>query len=168
MVEYQSELHGFFNSIFANEDVLRLFNVIESIEIKKNGILFDVDQMADGVYFVVSGKMAVQKETGFGARKQVVALLDRGAPVGEAGLLDGGSRGASVVAVEDTSLLFLSKKAFDVLCEEQPKLGLVFFRWLLGRVSLRLKELFKRLSQSYRMLWKVIQHMMLVCVQVML
>lgn len=146
MVEYQSELHGFFNSIFANEDVLRLFDVIETVEIKRSGVLFDVDQKADGVYFVVSGKMAVQKETGFGARKQVVALLDRGAPVGEVGLLDGGSRGASVIAVEDSSLLYLSKKAFDDLCEEQPKLGLVFFKWLLGRVSLRLKGSTERLA----------------------
>ena len=146
MVEYQSELHGFFNSIFANEDVLRLFNVIESVEIKKSATLFDVGQKADGVYFVVSGKMAVQKETGFGSRKQVVALLDRGAPVGEAGLLDGGSRGASVIAVEDASLLYLSKKAFAALCEEHPELGLVFFRWLLDRVSLRLKGSTERLA----------------------
>jgi len=146
MVEYVSELHGFFNSVFANEDVLRLFDVIESVEIKRSGVLFDAGQKTDGMYFVVSGKMAVQKETGFGARKQVVALLDRGAPVGEAGLLDESSRGASVVAVEDTSLLFLSKKSFNDLCEKHPKFGLVFFRWLLGRVSLRLKGSTERLA----------------------
>ncbi|MFT5726348.1 MAG: CRP-like cAMP-binding protein [Desulforhopalus sp.] len=146
MVEYQTELHGFFNSILADEDVVRLFQVIESVEIKKSGILFDVGQDAEGMYFVISGKMAVQKETGFGARKQVVALLDRGAPVGEAGLLDGGLRGASVVAVEDASLLYLSRKAFDEICEELPGLGLVFFRWLLGRVSLRLKGSTERLA----------------------
>lgn len=146
MVEYQSELHGFFNSIFGNEDVLHLFDVVESVEVKKNGVLFDAGQKADGLYFVISGKMAVQKETGFGTRKQVVALLDSGAPVGEAGLLTGGLRGASVVAVEDASLLYLSKKAFDELCEEQPLLGLVFFRWLLDRISLRLKGSTERLA----------------------
>ena len=120
MVEYQTELHDFFNSILADADVVRIFEVIESVEIKKSGILFDVGQEAEGIYFVISGKMAVQKETGFGARKQVVALLDRGAPVGEAGLLGSGLRGASVVAVEDTSLLYLSRKAFDEICEELP------------------------------------------------
>lgn len=146
MVEYQAELHDFFNSILADADVVRLFQVIESVEIKKSGILFDVGQEAEGLYFVISGKMAVQKETGFGARKQVVALLDRGAPVGEAGLLGGGLRGASVVAVEDTSLLYLSRKAFDEICEELPELGLVFFRWLLGLVSLRLKRSTERLA----------------------
>lgn len=146
MVEYQSELHGFLKSIFANEDVLRLFDVIGAVEIEKGGTLFGVGQEADGMYFVVSGKMAVQKETGFGTRKQVVALLDSGAPVGEAGLLDEASRGATVVAVEDTSLLFLSKKAFNDLCEEQPKLGIVFLKWLLGRVSLRLKGSTERLA----------------------
>jgi len=146
MVEYRNELHGFFNNILPNEDMVRLFETLESVEVKKSGVLFDVGQEADGMYFVISGKMAVQKGTGFGTRKQVVALLDKGAPVGEAGLLDGCLRGASVVAVEDTSLLFLPKRSFDTLCEEQPELGLIFFRWLLSRVSLRLKGSTERLA----------------------
>lgn len=146
MVEYRDELHGFFNTILPNEDVARFFEILESVELKKSAVLFDVGQEADGMYFVISGKMAVQKGTGFGTRKQVVALLDKGAPVGEAGLLDDSLRGASVVAVEDTSLLYLPKKSFDKLCEEQPELGLVFFRWLLTRVSLRLKGSTERLA----------------------
>lgn len=146
MVEYESELHSFFNGLLTNENVARLFQVLEPVEIKKSGILFDVGQDTDGLYFIVSGKMAVQKETGFGTRKQVVALLDRGAPVGEAGLLDETTRGASVVAIEDTSLLFLSKIAFDNLSKERPELGLIVLRWLLGRVSLRLKGSTERLA----------------------
>ena len=146
MVEYQNELHDFFKNILPDEDVAHLFEILEAVEIKKSGVLFDVGQEADGMYFVISGKMAVQKETGFGTRKQVVALLDRGAPVGEAGLLSDTFRGASVVAVEDTSLLYLPKKSFDKLCVEQTELGLIFFRWLLSRVSLRLKGSTERLA----------------------
>jgi CRP/FNR family transcriptional regulator, cyclic AMP receptor protein len=146
MVEYRNELHGFFNTILPNEDVAHFFEILESVELKKSGVLFDVGQEADGMYFVISGKVAVQKETGFGTRTQVVALLDRGAPVGEAGLLDGSLRGASVVAVEDTSLLYLTKRSFDKLCAEQHELGLIFFRWLLSRVSLRLKGSTERLA----------------------
>lgn len=146
MVEYQIELHGFFNNILPNEDVAHLFRVLEAVEIKKSRVLFDVGQEADGMCFIVSGKMAVQKETGFGTRKQVVALLDKGAPIGEAGLLDNALRGASVVAIEDTSLLYLSKKSFDDLCREHSELGLAFFRWLLNCVSLRLKGSTERLA----------------------
>lgn len=146
MVKYRNELHDFFKIILPNDDIAHFFEILEAVEIKKSEVLFDVGQEAEGMYFVISGKMAVQKETGFGTRKQVVALLDRGAPVGEAGLLSDTSRGASVVAVEDTSLLYLSKKSFDKLCEEQPKFGLVFFRWLLSRVSLRLKGSTERLA----------------------
>lgn len=146
MVEYQSELHDFFKHILVGEDVVRFFQVVESVEIKKGETLFDVGQKADGMYFVVSGRLAVQKETGFGARKQVVALLDSGAPVGEAGLLEDALRGASVVAVEDTSLVYLSKKSFDDLCKEKSELGLIFFKWLLSRVTMRLKGSTERLA----------------------
>ena len=146
MVKYQRELHGFFKDFLLNEDIDRFFQMIEPVEIKSSDVLFDSGQEADGMYFVVSGKMAVQKETGFGVRRQTVALLDDGAPVGEAGLLTGNFRGASVVAVVDSTLLYLSRASFDVLCEEHPSLCSNFFRWLLGRVSMRLKGSTERLA----------------------
>lgn len=146
MVEYQSELHGFFKEFLPTEDVTRLFQVLEPLSLKDSDVLFDSGDKADGIYFVVSGQVAVQKETGFGARKQVVALLDKCAPVGEGGLLSGALRGATVVAVRDCIFLHLSRNSFEQLCEERAEFGLNFFRWLLKRVSLRLERSTERLA----------------------
>lgn len=146
MVEYQHNLHGFFKDFLPGEDVNRLFKVIEPVELKAGTVLFSHGRQADGLYFVVSGKLAVQKETGFGARKQVVALLEKGSPVGEGGLLDGVCHGTTVVAVNDSTLLHLTRSSFDQLCDERPEFGLLFFRWLLGRVVVRLQANTKRLA----------------------
>lgn len=146
MVEYQGVLHAFFKEFLTEEDVARLFPVLELVHLKSRVILFERDQEAGGVYFVVSGEVAVLSETGFGKRKQVVALLHKGAPVGENGLLTAGTHGRTVVAVEESTLLHLSRSSFEQLCEERPEFGIIFFRWLLGRVSLRLKGSTERLA----------------------
>lgn len=146
MATYQSELHGFLDDFLPAEDVARLLQMMECIQLETSQVLFDSGQDADGMYFVISGRVAVQKETGFGGRKQVVALLDSGAPVGECGLLAGVQHGASVVAVRESSLLYLSKSAFDLMCEERSDFGLIFFRWLMQRVSMRLRANTERLA----------------------
>lgn len=146
MVEYQHNLHDFIKDFSSDEDVNRLFAVIDPVELIAGSVLFSQGHEADGLYFVVSGKLAVQKETGFGARQQVVALLEKGSPVGEGGVLDGVLHGTTVVAVTDSTLLYLTRSSFDQLCDERPEFGLIFFRWLLGRVTLRLQANTKRLA----------------------
>ncbi|TKB09098.1 Crp/Fnr family transcriptional regulator [Desulforhopalus sp. IMCC35007] len=146
MVKYQAELHDFFTLFLTDSDVEPLFAVMESHSLASGGTLFTYGDTAEGMYFVVAGRLAVEKNTGFASRKQVVALLGKGAPVGEAGLLPESFRGTTIVAVEDSTLLYLSKNAFDQLCKERPDFGVTFFRWLLGRVSLRLKSSTERLA----------------------
>ena len=146
MVKYQTELHDFFTLFLTNSDVEALFSVMEPQSLASGGTLFTYGDNAEGMYFVVAGRLAVEKNTGFALRKQVVALLGKGAPVGEGGLLPESSRGTTIVAVEDSTLLYLSKNSFDELCKERPDFGVTFFRWLLGRVSLRLKSSTERLA----------------------
>jgi CRP/FNR family transcriptional regulator len=146
MVRYQTELHDFFTLFLTDSDVEALFGVMESQFLASGDTLFTHGDDADGIYFVVAGRLAVEKDTGFALRKQVVALLGKGAPVGEAGLLPESSRGTTIVAVDDSTLLYLTKNSFDQLCTERPDFGVTFFRWLLGRVSLRLKSSTERLA----------------------
>jgi len=95
---------------------------------------------------LVSGRMAVQKQTGFGDRMQVVALLDAGAPLGESGLLNAQSRGATLTAVVDSRLLSLSRQAFVEITNHTPALAVKVLTWLMGRLALRLKKSSERLA----------------------
>jgi CRP/FNR family cyclic AMP-dependent transcriptional regulator len=84
--------------------------------------------------------------TGFGDRLQVVALLDAGAPVGESGLLDNQSRGATLAAVEDSCLLLLSRQDFANISVTHPVLAVKILKWLMARLSIRLKKNSERLA----------------------
>jgi CRP-like cAMP-binding protein len=108
--------------------------------------LCTLDDPADCLYLLTAGKIAVRKRTGFSNRMQVVALLDPGAPIGEGGLLPGGTRGATLTAVAESRLLMLSRQDFDEISATDPDLALKFMKWLLERTSQRLKKSSERLA----------------------
>ncbi len=146
MVEYSSQLHKACFPFLDQPDALALLTAMEISELKSGSTLYSTNDYADCLYVLVSGRLAVQKQTGFGDRTQVVALLDPGAPLGESGLLDGQSRGATLVAVTDSWLLSLSRQAFTEITTQSPTLAVKVLTWLMGRLSLRLKKSSERLA----------------------
>ncbi len=146
MVEYSSELHETCFPFLAKEETTILLSVMESLEIKAGALLYQAHEAADCLYILVSGKIAVQKETGFGDRMQVVALLYPGAPLGESGLLVGQSRGAKLTAVTDSRLLLLPQRRFEQISNDKPALAVKVLTWLMSRLILRLQKSTERLA----------------------
>ena len=146
MIDYTADLHQRCLS-FLDEPAARLYlSRMESVTVAAGKLLFAEDDRADGLHWVVSGRVAVQKPTGFADRTQVVALLDPGAPVGENGLLPEGRHAATVTAVEGCRLVRLSREAFENLAVEQPAAAIALLKWVLGRTSLRLQKNAERLA----------------------
>lgn len=146
MAIYQKEMHSFTDDFVVDTDKDEVFSSLEEVSLGQGEILIQRGQQADGIYFIVSGRLAVQKGTGFGERKQVVALLEKGAPVGEGGLVPGYIHGTTVAAVENSELLFLSSSLLADICKTNPKFGLDLYNWILGRLSTRLNLNTERLA----------------------
>lgn len=145
MVEFNSELHDACFPFLAEKEVRALLAVMTNVTTTAGAQLFEKGDSANGMYFLVAGRVAVQDKTGFGDRTQVVALLDPGAPVGEGGLLGNMLRGATLTAVKDSSLIFLSREAFDTVAEENPVLANSMLKFLIKRLSQRLRKSSERL-----------------------
>jgi CRP-like cAMP-binding protein len=145
MVEYSSQLHEECLPFLDKADASSLLCVMEILEIKAVTPLYVENDGANCMYVLISGRMAVQKQTGFGDRMQVVALLDPGAPLGE-GVLTDQSRGATLTAVADSRLLLLSRQAFAEITINTPSLAVKVLTWLMGRLALRLKKSSERLA----------------------
>ena len=146
MVEYSSQLHEGCFPFLDKADALALFCAMEIAEVQAGTLLYTVNDSANCLYVLISGRIAVQQQTGFGDRLQVVALLDPGAPLGESGLLDVQSRGATLTAVADSRLLVLSRQSFAEITTNTPSLAVKVLTWLLGRLALRLKKSSERLA----------------------
>jgi CRP/FNR family transcriptional regulator, cyclic AMP receptor protein len=146
MIEYSSALHDACLSFLNKEEASILLNAMDCLDVAAGATLFQTGDKADCTYILVSGRMAVQKPTGFGGRMQVVALLDAGAPIGEIGILDTEVRGATLVAVSDSHLLILSAHKFAEIISADPILSVKVLSWLMARLSLRLKKSSERLA----------------------
>jgi CRP-like cAMP-binding protein len=146
MVEYSPRLHEECFSFLNREDASALLSVMEMVELPAGSLLYADDDPADCLYIVVAGRVAVQKETGFGDRMQVVALFHPGAPLGESGLLAGKVRGATLTAVSELRLLVLSRQAFSNISIQEPALAVKILTWLLEKLALRLQKSSERLA----------------------
>jgi CRP/FNR family cyclic AMP-dependent transcriptional regulator len=77
----------------------------------------------DHLYLVVSGGVAVVKASGGGSDDEVTLNVIRpGEVVGELSFLDGATRYASLVALDGTRVIGLSRGALEGLLETNPQL----------------------------------------------
>jgi len=97
-----------------------------------------------GMYVVESGTIRIFK-TSAGGREQVLSIDGPGGSVAELPVFDGGNYPASVAAVEDSTLLFISKQDFHALCLAHPEVALKVLRVVGARLR-RLVGIIEELS----------------------
>jgi CRP-like cAMP-binding protein len=98
-------------------------------------VLFRAGDPGNGCYRVEDGLLKVTMVWSSGAER-ILAFLGRGAVVGELAVLDGRPRSASVVAVRDAAVRFLSNAAFEAFAEKHPEL----YKSLVRLLAERLRE----------------------------
>src|SRR5690348_6850884 len=107
-------------------------------------VIFTEGDPCAGLYVVVSGHVRIFK-TSAGGREQVLSIDGPGSSVAELPVFDGGTYPASVTAVENATLLFVSKQAFHELCLAHPQVALKVLRVVGGRLR-RLVGIIEELS----------------------
>lgn len=107
-------------------------------------IVFSEGDPCAGMYVVESGHIRIFK-TSAGGREQVLSIDGPGSSVAELPVFDGGSYPASVSAVEDSTLLFVSKQDFQALCLTHPQVALKVLRVVGARLR-RLVGIIEELS----------------------
>jgi NTE family protein len=84
-------------------------------------VLFEANDQPDGLYLVLSGRLAVVARTASG-QAQLLAEIAAGETVGDLALLAQSAQPATVIALRDTSLARLDKAAFERLVARHPGL----------------------------------------------
>ena len=91
-----------------------LFANAKPVHLVAGQVLFVAEDTGDGCYRIEEGLLKVSIVSGSGAER-IIAILGAGAIVGELAVLDGLPRSATVLALRDSELLFVSKAKFDQL-----------------------------------------------------
>lgn len=123
-------------AFLAQRTVARRFSAGESV--------FGEGEPCAGLYVVESGHVRIFKSSP-GGREHVLAIEGPGSSVAELPVFDGGNYPASVSAIDDAILLFLSKQDFQALCLEHPQVALKVLRVVGARLR-RLLGIIEELS----------------------
>lgn len=123
-----------------------LAGVLRSRDIKAGELLFGEGEAARELFFILSGRAAVHKKSGFGGKTKVVALLEAGSVAGESVMTGKSSHGAAVAAVEDTRVCTISRSDFEKIEKECPALAVLMLKKMLNISSLRLQKSSERLA----------------------
>lgn len=140
------ELQDIFSFLTA-EEMGELIPYLDSREWQPSEIVMKNGDPGDFMGFLVEGKLAVKMEAIFPDKYILVAVLERGSMVGEVSVVEEGSRHATVVAMEKSRLLVLSRENMELMLQQAPSLGLKLFRRIIHVLGHRLGKASDRLSR---------------------
>ena len=112
-----------------------LFASAAPLRLATDEALFLAGDAGDGCYLVEDGLLKVVVASHSGGER-ILAFLGRGAIVGEMSVIDGRARSASVVAVRQAALKFLSRASFEEFTNKYPDV----YKYLMKLLASRLRE----------------------------
>jgi CRP/FNR family transcriptional regulator, cyclic AMP receptor protein len=112
--------------------------------LQRGELLFNEGDPCAGLFLVASGKIRIFKLSAEG-RTQVLAVEGPGSSFAEVPVFDGGNYPASASAVEDSEVLFISRRDFQNFCREHPDFALKVIAVVGGRLR-RLVSIIEELS----------------------
>lgn len=122
---------------------------------RKNTVLMEKGDVANGLYVVLSGFVKVYISDAQG-KEYVLNEMPAGCYLGELALLEDSTRTASAMTLEDSRLLFISKAAFKSFLYETPDAAYRLIKSLAARLremtseveKLALRDVYSRLAET--------------------
>jgi CRP/FNR family cyclic AMP-dependent transcriptional regulator len=105
------------------------------VKLAADEILFLAGDPGDGCYRLNEGLLKLSMVAPTGAER-ILAILGPGSIVGDMAMIDGRPRSASVSALRDCKLSFVSRKAFEAVAERNPEI----YKHLLSMLATRLRD----------------------------
>jgi len=122
-------------SVFPESLAAKLFANAKTTTLAADEVLFIAGDPGDGCYRVEQGLLKVSMIAPTGAER-ILAIVGPGGIVGELSTIDGLPRSASVSAVRDSELTFVSHAAFQAFAEANPDV----YKHLVTLLAARLRD----------------------------
>jgi len=122
-------------SVFPENLSAQLFVNAKPVRLGADEVLFLAGDPGDGCYRIEQGLLKVSIIAPSGAER-ILAIVGPGAIVGELSVIDGRPRSASVAAVRDSELSFVSRAVFQAFADQHPQV----YRHLVTLLASRLRD----------------------------
>ena len=130
-------------SILPAELSASLFGQARLVHLTSHQTLFLAGDTGDGCYLIEEGLLKVNVVSPLGGER-ILAILGPRALVGDLSMIDGKPRSASVAAVRELKLRFVSRAAFDEFARKQPEV----YRYITAMLARRLRDIDDALTAS--------------------
>lgn len=117
-------------------------------EIEKDQILFAEGDLGDYVCFILSGALDVMKKSPESGQNILIATLTKNRSIGEMSVIDNTNRSATVKAHSRSKIIALTKKGFDLILEDYPKIGIKILKQIARLMSMNLRQTSSQLADS--------------------
>ena len=123
-------------------EVQTLLEFTEQVDIKKGGIIADIGEVGEALYFVIHGEAALVYASGM--EMVEIGHAKAGELIGSMSFFDREPRSVRIIAKKDTKLLRLNRTMYLRMRVEHPFIAVN----LLEDAIVSLNNLFKRVSQD--------------------
>jgi CRP/FNR family cyclic AMP-dependent transcriptional regulator len=122
-------------SVFPESLAVKLFANAKTVKLAADEVLFIAGDPGDGCYRVEHGLLKVSMIAPSGAER-ILAIVGSGGIVGELSTIDGLPRSASVAAVRESELTFVSRATFQAFADANPQV----YMHLVSLLAARLRD----------------------------
>jgi CRP/FNR family transcriptional regulator, cyclic AMP receptor protein len=116
-----------------DEIIAALAQQVRTRTLSKDEVLFNKGEEGDSLFIINSGRVKIVTHDSQG-NEVILNQVEAGEIIGEMALLDFEPRSAGVVALEETSVMELSREDFMEILSGQPELALSIIRDLISRL----------------------------------
>ncbi|MBU1564344.1 MAG: cyclic nucleotide-binding domain-containing protein [Proteobacteria bacterium] len=132
------------------DELATLARHMSYIQLQRGEHLFVEGDLGTFMGFVVNGILEVQKRSETG-ENVTLARLTKGSSIGEMALIDKSTRSATVIAKQAAVLVTLTDRAFDMLADKYPALGIKVIRKIARLMSLNMRRTSSKLADLLQM-----------------
>ena len=115
-------------------------------ELEEGDVLFHESDSGNYVCFIAEGALDVMVKSEATGKDVVLATLFAGQSIGEMSIVEDKPRSATVIAKEKSTLIILSKSAFDLILERHATIATTLLKGISRLLSEHLRETSKRLA----------------------
>ncbi len=116
-----------------NETLEKIEKVGTRKSFKKNDVILMEDEVGTALFVIVNGKVKVSRTSNDG-REVILTILSESDFFGEMAILDGQTRSATVIAIEDSELFIIQRNDFLNLLKDYPDASIALLQELTKRL----------------------------------
>lgn len=125
-------------SELTNDELNFMADQMHLLKTVRGKAIFEENDPADFVCFVVDGTLKVMKATD--DSQKTIAELTAGQSIGEMAVVGNFPRTATVKTVSDATLLTLKRDRLDQICTDNPQIGVKIFKAIAQLLSHNLRR----------------------------